>query len=102
MFATDQARPTPGRMEARKEVRMHRQDEQRIRAAALATGVQEADFIRQAALQMAAEVERRLSLSVLPIETFEAFLSAIEAPGKKVPGLAAAAKASEGLLKNGG
>jgi uncharacterized protein (DUF1778 family) len=89
-------------MEARKEVRMHRQDEQRIRAAALATGVQEADFIRQAALQMAAEVERRLSLSVLPVEAFEAFLSAIEAPGKKIPGLVAAAKASEGLLKNAG
>jgi uncharacterized protein (DUF1778 family) len=102
MFAIDDVRPTSGRMEARKEVRMHRQDEQRIRAAALATGVQEADFIRQAALHMAAEVERRMSLSVLPVEAFEAFLSAVEAPGKKVPGLVAAAKASEGFLKNAG
>ena len=67
MFADDDARPTPGKMEARQEVRMHREDEQRIRAAALATGVQEADFIRQAALRMAADVERRLSLSVLPV-----------------------------------
>ena len=102
MSAIDGIRPTPGRMEARKEVRMHRQDEQRIRAAALAMGIQEADFIRQAALHMAADVERRLSLSVLPVEAFEAFLSAIEAPGKKIHGLVAAAKASEGLLKNAG
>jgi uncharacterized protein (DUF1778 family) len=102
MVGIDDIRPTPGKMEARKEVRMHRQEEQRIRAAALATGVQEADFIRQAALRMAADVERRLSLSVLPTEAFEAFASAIEAPGRKVPGLAAAGKASEGLLKNAG
>ena len=102
MVGIDDIRPTPGKMEARKEVRMHRQDEQRIRAAALATGVQEADFIRQAALRMAADVERRLALSVLPVEAFEAFVSAVEAPGKKVPGLAAAATASEGLLKNAG
>ena len=81
---------------------MHREDEQRIRAAALATGVQEADFIRQAALRMAADVERRLSLSVLPVQEFEAFRSAVEAPGKKAPGLAAAAEASERLLKNAG
>ena len=87
-------------MEARKEVRMHRRDEQRIRAAAAATGVQEADFIRQAALHMAAEVERRLSLSILPVEAFEAFRAAVEASGKAVPGLAAAATASEGILRN--
>ncbi|MDE3028554.1 MAG: DUF1778 domain-containing protein [Paracoccaceae bacterium] len=102
MFATEPIVPASGKMEARKEVRMHRQDEARIRAAAAATGLQEADFIRQAALLRAEEVERRLSLSVLPAEAFAAFKAAVETPGRVVPGLAAAAKASEGLLKDAG
>ncbi len=98
MFAIETVTPTLGKMEARKELRMHRQDAKRIKAAAAATGLQEADFIRQAALLRAQEVEQRLSLSVLPVAAFEAFKAAIEAPGEFVPGLAAAAKASEGLL----
>lgn len=102
MFAIEAAIPTPGKMEARKELRLHRQDEERIRAAAAATGLQEADFIRQAALLRAQEVEQRLSLSVLPAEAFEAFKTAVEAPGKVVTGLVRAAKASEGLLKDAG
>lgn len=102
MFATESVVPASGKMEARKEVRMHRQDEARIRAAAAATGLQEADFIRQAALLRAEEVERRLSLSILPTKAFAAFKAAVEAPGRVVPGLAAAAKASEGLLKDAG
>jgi len=100
MFAINKATPTPGKMEARKELRMHRADEERIRAAAAATGLQEADFIRQAALLRAQEVEQRMSLSILPEETFEAFRIAVEAPGKVVPGLARAARASKGLLKD--
>lgn len=102
MFAIDKVTPTPGKMEARKELRMHRADEARIRAAAAATGLQEADFIRQAALLRAQEVERRMSLSILPTETFEAFRAAVEAPGKVVTGLAHAAQTSEGLLKDAG
>jgi uncharacterized protein (DUF1778 family) len=102
MFGIGTAIATPGKMEARKEVRMHRRDEARIRAAAAATGLQEADFIRQAALLRAEEVERRLSLSVLPVEAFDAFKAAVEAPGKVVPGLARAAEASKGLLKDAG
>jgi uncharacterized protein (DUF1778 family) len=100
MFAIETIRPTQGRMEARKEVRMHRQDEERIRAAAAATGLQEADFIRQAALLRARDVEKRMSLSALPIEAFDAFKSAIAVTGKVVPGLARAASATEGLLKD--
>lgn len=100
MFAMNKGAATPGRMEARKEVRMHRADEERIRAAAAATGLQEADFIRQAALLRAQEVERRLSLSILPVEAFEAFRTAVAGPGQAVPGLARAAQASEGLLKD--
>jgi uncharacterized protein (DUF1778 family) len=102
MFATGTTPPTPGRMDARKELRMHRADAERIKAAAAATGLQEADFIRQAALARAQEVERRAALSVLPTEAFEAFRAAIELPGQAVPGLARAAEASAGLLKDAG
>lgn len=89
-----------GKMEARKEVRMHRHDEERIRAAAAATGLQESDFIRQAALRSADEVEMRISLSILPSVLFAAFKAAVEQPGKTIPGLAAAAKMTEGRLKD--
>jgi uncharacterized protein (DUF1778 family) len=102
MFAIKAVTPTSGKMEARKELRMHRHDEERIKAAAAATGLQEADFIRQAALLRAQEVEQRMSLSILPIEAFDAFKAAVGAPGKVVPGLARAAEASKGLLKDAG
>jgi uncharacterized protein (DUF1778 family) len=98
MFATESVKATPGKMEARKEVRLHRADEERIKAAAAATGLQEADFIRQAALLRAQEVEQRLSLSLLPVDAFEAFRAATEVPGKVVTGLARAAAASRGRL----
>lgn len=98
MFAGRTVPNTPGKMEARKELRLHRADEARIRAAAAATGLQEADFIRQAALLRAEEVERRQSLSVLPDEAFAAFRAAVDAPGRRVAGLAEAAEASESLL----
>ena len=62
IFALETVTPTPGKMEARKEVRMLRVDEERIRAAAAATGLQEADFIRQAALLRAQEVEQPVGL----------------------------------------
>ena len=39
MFALEPIAATPGKMEARKELRMHRADEARIRAAAAATGL---------------------------------------------------------------
>lgn len=102
MFAIGTTAPTPGKMEARKELRMHRADEERIKAAAAATGLQEADFIRQAALLRAQEIEQRVSLSVLPVEAFDAFKAAIKMPGQVVPGLARAARASKGLLKDAG
>ncbi|WP_322895704.1 MULTISPECIES: DUF1778 domain-containing protein [unclassified Yoonia] len=102
MFALGTVAPTAGKMEARKEIRMHRVDEDRIKAAAAATGLQEADFIRQAALLRAQEVEQRLSLSILPVDAFDAFKVAIEAPGRLVPGLARAAAATKGVLKDAG
>ncbi len=100
MFAIETVTPTAGKMEARKELRMHRADEERIRAAAAATGLQEADFIRQAALLRVQEIEQRVSLSVLPVEAFDAFKGAVESSGKVVPGLRKAAEASKGLLKD--
>ena len=100
MFSIEQILPTLGKMEARKELRLHRADEERIKAAAAAVGLQEADFIRQAALLRAQEVEQRLSLSVLPVATFEAFRAAVESSGRVIPGLADAVTASGSLLKN--
>ncbi|MFW5834368.1 MAG: DUF1778 domain-containing protein, partial [Pseudomonadota bacterium] len=70
--------------------------------AAAATGLQDADFIRQAALMRAQEIEQRLALSLLPTEAFDAFKAAVEAPGQVVPGLARAAEASKGRLKDEG
>lgn len=102
MFASETTATTPGKMDARKELRMHRADEARIKAAAVATGLQEADFIRQAALLRAEEVERRLSLSILPAAAFDAFKAAVDAPGRVSPGLARAAEASKGRLKDAG
>ena len=102
MFAMPPPAVTSGKMDARKELRLHREDEARIRAAAAATGLQEADFIRQAALLRAQEVEQRLALSILPQETFDAFTAAINAPGKIIPGLAHAAAGSKGLLTDAG
>lgn len=101
MFASEPSPPTSGKMEARKEIRMHRADEARIKAAAAATGVQEADFIRQAALLRAQEVEQRLSLSILSAEAFDAFKAAVDAPGKRIAGLAKAEEASKGILTDG-
>jgi len=102
MFSLDPITPTPGKMEARKEVRLHRADEERIRAAAAATGLQEADFIRQAALLRAQEVEQRMTLSILPADAFEAFSDAVSSPGKVVTGLDRAARLSKGRLTDAG
>lgn len=40
--------------------------------------------------------------AILPVEAFEAFKVAVQAPGKKIPGLARAAKATKGILKDAG
>ena len=100
MFVMIEPVDTDERMTARKEVRMRPSDENRIKAAAAAVGLNEADFIRQAALQQVSEVERRSTMSVLPVDAFEAFKSAVSRPGKVVPGLAKAAAQAEGILKD--
>lgn len=100
MFATIEPIGTDERMSARKEVRMRPSDEKRIKAAAAAVGLSEADFIRQAALKQAEEFERRSAMSLLPAEAFEAFKSAVSAEGRVRPGLASAAAQAEGLLRD--
>lgn len=102
MFSTEKGTPSPIKMEVCKELRMDHADEERIRIAAIATGLQESDFIRQAALMRAQAIEQRTSLSVLPTEVFEEFQAAIEDPGQIALGLARAAEASKGLLKDVG
>ncbi len=72
MSAMKSPESTPGKREARRELRMHSADEE----------------------------ERRTPMSVLPAKTFEAFKVVVDASGKRVPGLAAAARASEGRLKD--
>ena len=100
MFPMTETPSTAERLTARKEVRMRPSDEQRIRQAAAAVGLTEADFIRQAALEHVVSIERRALMSVLPEKAFAAFKSAVSAPGKPVPGLTQAAMQSEGLLKD--
>jgi|JI8StandDraft_2_1071088.scaffolds.fasta_scaffold59233_1 hypothetical protein len=43
-----------------------------------------------------------MPLSILRVEAFEASRAAVDAPGKKMPGLAHAAKATKDLLKEAG
>ena len=87
MFSLETVALTPGKMEARKQVRFHRSDAERISAAAGAMGMKVADFIRQAALLHAQNIEQRLTTSNLPIEVFEDFTAAANAKGRRVPGL---------------
>ena len=86
-------------MEAQEGILRQRRDAERIKAAAAARSLQEADFTRQAALLHAQEMEQRLSLTILPIATFEAFKH-IEAPDKVARGLAATAGSVAGILKD--
>jgi len=51
---------------------------------------------RRATEEGAQEIEQCISLSVLPVKTFDAFRAA----DQTVPGLAHAAEASKGLLKD--
>lgn len=100
MFAVTEMLNTSERMTARKEVRLRPSDELRIKQAAASVGLNEADFIRQAALEHVVAVERRAMISSLPHDAFAAFKAAVSAPGKNIPNLAEAAMQSEGILKD--
>lgn len=99
MFSLDAVALTPGKMAVRKQVRFHSADADRISAAAGAMGMKVADFIRQAALLRAQDIEQRLTTSNLPIEVFEDFTAAINAQGRLVPGLMHALRQTEDILK---
>jgi len=101
MLAFDKPLPNQGKMDARKQVRMHRSEEKRIESAAQASGMRPAEFMRLAALQCVEEIEQGIRISRLPAEAFDAFQIAVESSGKVVPGLVRAAKASKGLQKDG-
>ena len=87
------------KMDARKEVRMRKSDAKRIKAAAAELGLQESDFIRQAALMRAYEVEQHLSLSILPEEIFVKFQQAVNKSGDKNPRLSEAFEKSQKILR---
>lgn len=103
MFAMAETADAVGagaRLDKRKEVRLRSADVERIQAAAASVGLSESDFIRHATLKQVSVVERNSTMATLPHETFAAFKAAVSAPGKVVPGLAEAAKLSEGLLRD--
>ena len=99
MLGTMKVMPTAGKSDVRKVVRLHPKDEKRIKAAAKATGLREADFIVQASLQKAEDVEHRMS--ILPADAFAAFKKAVEAPPRQIPGLVRLAEEAKGILKDG-
>ena len=84
MLETKMATPAAGDREARKNLRLRRQDEERIKAAAKATGVQEMDFIVPASIREAEHVLNR-HMSILPAGAFAAFKKAAEAPPRNLP-----------------
>ncbi len=92
---------TSGAKSERVEFRVHPDEKARIENAAEAVGLKGADFIRHAILLQAREIEERSVRSVLPTDAFEAFQAAVDGPGEFVPGLAAAAEKSKGLLIDG-
>lgn len=99
MFSLETVALTPGKMEARKQVRFHRSDVERISSAAGTMGIKVADFIRQAALLHAQDIEQRLTTSNLPIEVFEDFTAAVNTQGRLVPGLMHALRRTRDILK---
>jgi uncharacterized protein (DUF1778 family) len=86
-------------MEAREQVRFHHSDAERISAAAAAMGMKVADFIRQAALLCAQDIEQRLTTSNLPIKMLADFTTAINTQGRQVPGLRHALRQTRDILK---
>ena len=100
MFNTMTLLPVARKRGARKVLRLRREDEKLIKAAAKAAGMRESDFIVQASLKQAEEVQRNVPVCRLPLEAYEAFKADVEAPGEIDPGLSQLMEESKGLLKN--
>ena len=82
MLETKMATPAAGDREASKNLHLRRQDEERIKAAAKATGVREMDFIVPESIREAEHVLNR-HMSILPAGAFAAFKKAAEASPQK-------------------
>lgn len=102
MLTLETVTSTPGKMEARKEVRMHRADEERIRVRQLPPVCKRQTSSAGPLCSARRKSSNACPCPFLPVEAFEAFKAAVEAPGRKVPSLARAAKAMTGLLKDAG
>ena len=100
MFAYSRPAVTQERKTARKEFRIRPSDEERLKQAAAAVGLSEAEFITEAAMTRVAEIERKSLVTLLPEDAFARFEQAIQSEGKVIPGLAKAAKRAEGLLRD--
>ena len=66
MVPTERATSPSEDIEDRMEVHLHRAEAEQNRAVAAAMGASETDFIREATLRRAVDVEQRMSLTVLP------------------------------------
>ena len=91
--------PAAGDREARKDLRLRRKDEERIKAAAKATGMRKVDFIVLASLREAEHVMNRY-MSMLPVDAFAAFKNTAEAPPGYLPGLERLVQEAKGVLKD--
>jgi len=100
MFQIDHPSAPSERRSARKELRMRPSDEAKIRRAASAMGLSDTDFIVEAAMAKAAEIERRTRVTALPLEQFRAFEAALGGGGANVEGLRAAAAKTRGVLND--
>ena len=100
MFNAMTMLPVARKKDVRKVLRLRREDEKLIKAAAKAAGMRETDFILQASLKHAEEFQRDVPVCRLPLEAFEAFKAEVEAPGEIDPGLARLMEESKGVLKN--
>ena len=100
MFQIDHTPSPSERRSARKELRMRPSDEAKIRRAASAMGLSDTDFIVEAAMAKAAEVERRALSTTLPLDQFRAFQAAIATGGANLEGLRAAASKTRGVLND--
>ena len=100
MFGTITEKAGAEKKLVRKELRLRREDENRIKAAAKAVGVPENDFILQATLKQADGVELNMHATILPAERFEAIKADVESSGEAVPGLVQLFVETKGARKN--
>lgn len=85
----------------RKEQRVKPSVSKVIARAAAAVGMDESAFIVSAAYEKAVAIETSQFSTTLDPAYFDAFAAAVNAPGKRVEGLAKAAADTKGILHDG-